>query len=170
MKSQQLGGDFVMQNRTCFVCGSFDHFAAYCDNNPWKKVTSRDTRIYGHNKIRVNNNFTNQTHSNVNMIPIVVMLRFGIKPLSTARPNMTVHHYQTVSCARPRSPNKNQAQTVNKPFFKNTSRQNLKWVHKVPTAKPTIPTVRPRVETIKQKQAIKGNLRNGMKAKTQWVV
>ena len=43
------------------------------------------------------------------------------------------------------------AQTVNKPFFKNTARQNQKWVPKVPTAKPTVPTVRPKVETVKQK-------------------
>jgi hypothetical protein len=67
MKSKHLGGDFVMQNRTCFVCGSFDHFAAYCDNYPWKKLNSRDTRVYGNNQVRVNNNFTNKIHSNVNI-------------------------------------------------------------------------------------------------------
>ncbi|GJV45423.1 ribonuclease H-like domain-containing protein [Tanacetum coccineum] len=31
LKSQQLGGDFVMYNKACFVCGSFDHVQAHCN-------------------------------------------------------------------------------------------------------------------------------------------
>ncbi|GJU07285.1 putative ribonuclease H-like domain-containing protein [Tanacetum coccineum] len=31
LKSQQLGGDFVMYNKACFVCGSFDHVHAHCN-------------------------------------------------------------------------------------------------------------------------------------------
>ncbi|GKB57872.1 ribonuclease H-like domain-containing protein [Tanacetum coccineum] len=30
-KSQQLGSDFVMYNKACFVCGSFDHVLANCN-------------------------------------------------------------------------------------------------------------------------------------------
>ncbi|GJV84630.1 putative ribonuclease H-like domain-containing protein, partial [Tanacetum coccineum] len=30
LKSQQLGSDFVMYNKACFVCGSFDHIQAHC--------------------------------------------------------------------------------------------------------------------------------------------
>ncbi|GKD78739.1 hypothetical protein Tco_1341360 [Tanacetum coccineum] len=30
-KSQQLGSDFVMYNKACFVCGSFDHMQANCN-------------------------------------------------------------------------------------------------------------------------------------------
>ncbi|GKE51729.1 hypothetical protein Tco_1486885 [Tanacetum coccineum] len=30
-KSQQLGSDFVMYNKACFVCGSFDHVQADCN-------------------------------------------------------------------------------------------------------------------------------------------
>ena len=157
-----------MQNKTCFVCGSFDHFAAYYDNNPWKKVNSRNTRVNGNNQVRVNNHFSNQTHSNVQKVPRAVMLRSGVKPLSTTRPNRIVYNYPTVSCARPRSPNY-KSQIVNKPFFKNTARQKQKWVPKVQTAQLTIPTVRPKVETVKQKQVVKGNMGNGMKATAQWV-
>ncbi|GJW21431.1 ribonuclease H-like domain-containing protein [Tanacetum coccineum] len=31
-KSQQLGSDFVMNNKACFVCGSFDHLKKDCIN------------------------------------------------------------------------------------------------------------------------------------------
>ncbi|GJZ46025.1 ribonuclease H-like domain-containing protein [Tanacetum coccineum] len=34
LKSQQLGGDFVMYNKACFVCGSFDHVQAHCNYHP----------------------------------------------------------------------------------------------------------------------------------------
>ncbi|GKF08492.1 hypothetical protein Tco_0042716, partial [Tanacetum coccineum] len=30
LKSQQLGSDFVMYNKACFICGSFDHIQAQC--------------------------------------------------------------------------------------------------------------------------------------------
>ena len=59
LKSQQLDIGFVMKNTTCFVYGSFDHFATYCENDPWKKVNSRDTRVSGNTQPRVyNNNFS----------------------------------------------------------------------------------------------------------------
>ncbi|GJT05169.1 putative ribonuclease H-like domain-containing protein [Tanacetum coccineum] len=31
LKSQQLEGDFVMYNKACFICGSFDHVEAHCN-------------------------------------------------------------------------------------------------------------------------------------------
>ncbi|GJT18034.1 putative ribonuclease H-like domain-containing protein [Tanacetum coccineum] len=31
LKSQQLGGDFVMYNKACFVCGIFNHVPAHCN-------------------------------------------------------------------------------------------------------------------------------------------
>ncbi|GKE02554.1 hypothetical protein Tco_1390537, partial [Tanacetum coccineum] len=31
LKSQQLGSDFVMYNKACFVCGSYDHVQAHCN-------------------------------------------------------------------------------------------------------------------------------------------
>jgi hypothetical protein len=97
LKSQQLGTDFVMQNKTCFVCGSFDHFAAYCNHNSSKKVDSRDTRVSWNRQARVNNNFAKETHSNAKMIPRAIMLKHGTKPLSTARPNKIVSPKKTVS-------------------------------------------------------------------------
>ncbi|GJX16432.1 putative ribonuclease H-like domain-containing protein [Tanacetum coccineum] len=37
-KSQQLGSDFVMYNKACFVCGSFDHVQADCNYHQRERV------------------------------------------------------------------------------------------------------------------------------------
>jgi hypothetical protein len=117
MKSQQLGSDFVMLNKACFVCGSFDHLSAYCEYNPWKKVTSRDTRVFGNKQSRVNNYVTNQTHSNVKIIPRSVVLNSGTRQFCPARQNKTMYQRPAVSRAKPKFSNYKQAQTVNKSFF-----------------------------------------------------
>ena len=169
MKSQQLGSDFVMLNKACFVCGSFDHLSAYCEYNPWKKVTSRDTRVFGNKQPRVNNYVSNHTHSNVKIIPRSVVLNSGTRQFCSARQNKTMYPRPTVSRAKPKFSNYKQAQTVNKSFLNKTARSNQKWVPKVSTAKPAVPTVRPKVPTDRQKKAVKGNMGNGMIATAQWV-
>ncbi|GJZ42441.1 ribonuclease H-like domain-containing protein [Tanacetum coccineum] len=47
-KSQQLGSDFVMYNKACFICGSFDHIQANCNYHQRERVVS------GNNYTRVN--------------------------------------------------------------------------------------------------------------------
>ncbi|GJZ83248.1 uncharacterized mitochondrial protein-like protein [Tanacetum coccineum] len=46
-KSQQLGSNFVMYNKACFVCGSFDHVQAHCNYHQRERVESRNnyTRV-----------------------------------------------------------------------------------------------------------------------------
>ncbi|GJW34985.1 putative ribonuclease H-like domain-containing protein [Tanacetum coccineum] len=44
--------DFVMYNKACFVCGSFDHIQARC------KYHQRERMVYGNNYNRVNYNYT----------------------------------------------------------------------------------------------------------------
>ncbi|GJT65798.1 putative ribonuclease H-like domain-containing protein [Tanacetum coccineum] len=39
-KSQQLGSNFVMYNKACFVCGSFDHVQAHCNYHQRERVVS----------------------------------------------------------------------------------------------------------------------------------
>ncbi|GJW46243.1 hypothetical protein Tco_0077889 [Tanacetum coccineum] len=56
----QLGNDFVMYNKACFVCGSFDHIQARC------KYHQRERMVYGNNYNRVNYNYT-VTPSNLSM-------------------------------------------------------------------------------------------------------
>ncbi|GJX25150.1 putative ribonuclease H-like domain-containing protein [Tanacetum coccineum] len=56
-KSQQLGSNFVMYNKACFVCGSFDHVQANCNYHQRKRVVS------GNNYTRVNYNYSaKRTH------------------------------------------------------------------------------------------------------------
>nr|GEX56426.1 ribonuclease H-like domain-containing protein [Tanacetum cinerariifolium] len=39
-KSQQLGSDFVMYNKACFVCGSFDHVQANCNYHQRERMVN----------------------------------------------------------------------------------------------------------------------------------
>ncbi|GJZ96527.1 putative ribonuclease H-like domain-containing protein [Tanacetum coccineum] len=80
-KSQQLGSDFVMNNKACFVCGSFDHLK--------KDYGKRIIKPVWKNTRRVNDYYsTRMTHSNPrrNMIPQAVLMRSGIKAVNTAKP------------------------------------------------------------------------------------
>ncbi|GJZ85853.1 hypothetical protein Tco_0651192 [Tanacetum coccineum] len=51
-KSQQLGSDFVIYNKACFVCGSFDHVQANCNYH------QRERMVSGNNYTRVNYNYS----------------------------------------------------------------------------------------------------------------
>ncbi|GJT58201.1 ribonuclease H-like domain-containing protein [Tanacetum coccineum] len=53
-KSQQLGSDFVMYNKACFVCGSFDHVQANYNYHEKEKVVSGNnyTRVIHKKKIK----------------------------------------------------------------------------------------------------------------------
>ncbi|GJX96593.1 hypothetical protein Tco_0352391 [Tanacetum coccineum] len=80
-KSNQLGCDFVMNNKACFFCGSFDHLKKDCGKgiiNPVWKNTRRVNDYYS----------TRMTYSNPrrNMIPQAVLMRSGIKAVNTAKP------------------------------------------------------------------------------------
>ncbi|GJU20470.1 putative reverse transcriptase domain-containing protein [Tanacetum coccineum] len=58
-KSNQLGSDFVMYNKACFICGSFNHVHAQC------KYHQREGMIYENTYKRVNYNYIAKwTHPN----------------------------------------------------------------------------------------------------------
>ncbi|GJX23759.1 putative ribonuclease H-like domain-containing protein, partial [Tanacetum coccineum] len=70
-KSQQLGSDFIMYNKACFICGSFDHVQANCNYHQRERVVS------GNNYTRVNYNYsTKKTHLSAqrNMVPRAVLM------------------------------------------------------------------------------------------------
>ncbi|GKF27512.1 hypothetical protein Tco_0093854, partial [Tanacetum coccineum] len=97
-KSQQLGSDFVMYNKACFVCGSFDHVQANFNYHQRKWV------VYGNNYTRVNYNYyTKKVHPSVyrNMASRLVLMKTGLRPLNTARPVNTAHPKTTFYSARP---------------------------------------------------------------------
>ncbi|GJS90539.1 putative ribonuclease H-like domain-containing protein [Tanacetum coccineum] len=111
-KSNQLGSDFVMYNKACFICGSFDHVQAHC------KYHQRERMVYGNNYNRVNYNYTtNRTHPNAqrNMVPRAVLMKTGLKPFNTARTVNTAHPKSTVFSAKPMSCFSKSAQSTGKP-------------------------------------------------------
>ncbi|GJZ64632.1 hypothetical protein Tco_0621053 [Tanacetum coccineum] len=97
-KSQQLVSNFVMYNKACFICGSFDHVQAHCNYHQRERVVS------GNNYTRVNYNyFAKKAHPSAykNMVPGAVLMKTGLRPLNTARPVTTAHPKTTVYSAKP---------------------------------------------------------------------
>ncbi|GKF09565.1 hypothetical protein Tco_0043789 [Tanacetum coccineum] len=97
-KSQQLGSDFVMYNKACFVCGSFNHVQANCNYHQRERVVS------GNNYTRVSYNYsTKKAHPRAhrNMVPRAVFMKTGLRPLNIVRPVNTAHPKTTVYSAKP---------------------------------------------------------------------
>ncbi|GJZ14650.1 putative ribonuclease H-like domain-containing protein [Tanacetum coccineum] len=152
-KSQQLGSDFVMYNKACFVCGSFDHVQANCNYHQRERVVS------GNNYTRVNYNYSaKKAHPSAhrNMVPRAVLMKTGLRPLNTARPVNTAHPKTTVYSARPMSHFSKSAQsTVKRPYQIRTTLTNKNFSQKVNTAKGKFYTARPKaVNTARPNSAV----------------
>ncbi|GJR72590.1 putative ribonuclease H-like domain-containing protein, partial [Tanacetum coccineum] len=151
-KSNQLGSDFVMYNKACFICGSFNHVQAQC------KYHQREGMVYRNTYKMVNYNYsTKRTHPNDqrNMVPKAILLKTGLTPLNTVRPVNTAHPKPAVHIAKSMSYFSKQAQsTVRRPFQTKTSLYNKRFTHKVNTAKAqAVNTARPQaVNTVRPKQ------------------
>ncbi|GJX72558.1 hypothetical protein Tco_0309729 [Tanacetum coccineum] len=171
-KSQQLGSDFVMYNKACFVCGSFDHVQANCNYHQRERVVSRN------NYTRVNYNYSAKKaypSAHKNIVPRAVLMKSGLKSLNTARPVNTSHPKTTVYSARPMSHFSKSAQsTVKRPYQIRTTLTNKNTSKKVYTAKGKFYTARPKaVNTAKPNStvvnAMRANQVNTVKALTCWV-
>ncbi|GKA12595.1 ribonuclease H-like domain-containing protein [Tanacetum coccineum] len=153
-KSNQLGSDFVMYNKACFICGSFNHVQDHC------KYHQRERMVYGNNYNRVNYNYTTKrTHPNAerNMVPRAVLMKTGLKPFNTARTVNTAHPKSIVFSAKPMSRFSKTAQsTVRRPFQSKTVLSNKRFTHKVNTAKAqAVNTARPKtVKTARPNSAV----------------
>ncbi|GJV36482.1 hypothetical protein Tco_1408959 [Tanacetum coccineum] len=92
-KSNQLGKDFMMYNKACFICGSFNHLQINCDNHQKRGIVSRN------NYSRVD---AKTTHPSVhrNMSPKAVLLKTGLTPLNTVRHVNTAHPKTAVHSAK----------------------------------------------------------------------
>ncbi|GJV38927.1 hypothetical protein Tco_1417367, partial [Tanacetum coccineum] len=87
-KSQQLGSNFMMYNKACFVCGSLNHVEAHCNYHQRERVESRN------NYTRENYNYSaKNTHPSAyrNMVPWAVLIKTGLKAVNAARPVTTTH-------------------------------------------------------------------------------
>ncbi|GJX58430.1 ribonuclease H-like domain-containing protein, partial [Tanacetum coccineum] len=114
-KSNQLGKDFVMYNKACFICGSFNHLQINCNNHQRKGIVSRN------NNNRVD---AKTTHPSVhrNMSPRAVLLKTGLTSLNTVRPVNTAHPKTAVHSAKSMTHFSKQAQsTAKRPFYKQTT-------------------------------------------------
>ncbi|GJS27277.1 hypothetical protein Tco_0487897 [Tanacetum coccineum] len=172
-KSNQLGSDFVMYNKACFICGSFNHVHAQC------KYHQREGMVYGNTYKRVNYNYTtNRTHPNAqrNMVPRAVLMKTSLKTFNTARTVNTAHPKSTVFSAKPMPRFSKTAQsTVRRPFQAKTVLNNKRFTQKVNTAKAqAVNTARPKVvKTARPNSAVVNAIRvnqaNDVKALACWV-
>ncbi|GJZ05727.1 ribonuclease H-like domain-containing protein [Tanacetum coccineum] len=179
-KSQQLGSDFVMYNKACFVCESFDHVQADCNYHQRERVVS------GNNYTRVNYNYSaKKAHPSAhrNMVPRAVLIKTGLRSLNTARPVNTAHPKTTVYSARPMSHFSKSAQsTIKRPYQIRTTLTNKNFSQKVNTAKGKFYTARPKaVNTARPKavntarpnsavvNVVRANQVNAVKASACWV-
>ncbi|GJY02567.1 ribonuclease H-like domain-containing protein [Tanacetum coccineum] len=168
-KSNQLGCNFVFNNKACFICGSFDHIQYSCPNQQRKRIVSRNN----YNK-KDNDHYSKTSHSSAHkhMAPRAVLMKTGLKYVDTARPvntvrfvntgrhfstarsfntvrpSYTAHPKSTIHCARPRTYFQNQAQsTVHRPFYKRTTLTKRCFNQRFNTGRPfrsTVNTVRAR--------------------------
>ncbi|GJU14250.1 putative ribonuclease H-like domain-containing protein [Tanacetum coccineum] len=137
-KSNQLGKDFVMYNKACFICGSFNHLQINCDNHQRRGIVSRNN----YNRVDAKT-----THPSVhrNMSPKAVLLKTGLTPLNTVRPVNTAHPKTAVHSAKSKTHFSKQAQsTAKRPFYKKTRLTNRYFHQKVNTVRPrVVNTARP---------------------------
>ncbi|GKD01663.1 retrovirus-related pol polyprotein from transposon TNT 1-94, partial [Tanacetum coccineum] len=94
-KSNQLGSEFVMYNKACYGCGSFDHIQFYCPNHQKKRRMTRN------NYNKVDHDYYSKTShpsSHRNMTPKAVLLKTGLKPLR--KPHMNDKGFVDSGCSR----------------------------------------------------------------------
>ncbi|GJW31150.1 putative ribonuclease H-like domain-containing protein [Tanacetum coccineum] len=142
-KSNQLGRDFVMYNKACFICGSFDHVQINCNHHQRKRIVSRNN----YNRVDYDY-YAKTTHPSVhkNMTPRAILLKTSLTPLNTVMPVKSMSYFS-----------KQAQSTSQRPFYKQTT-LTRRYVHTAMrhyhTERPragntarsyTEPTVRPKV-------------------------
>ncbi|GKB19521.1 retrovirus-related pol polyprotein from transposon TNT 1-94, partial [Tanacetum coccineum] len=152
-KSQQLGSDFVMYNKACFICGSFDHVQANCNYNQRERVVSGD------NYTRVNYNYSaKKAHPNAhrNMVLRAVLMKTGLRSFNTVGLVNTAHPKTIVYSARPMSHfSKSSQSTIKRPYQIRIVLTNKNFSQKVNTAKGKSYTARPKaVNTARPNSAV----------------
>ncbi|GJQ89327.1 putative ribonuclease H-like domain-containing protein [Tanacetum coccineum] len=138
-KSNQLGCNFVFNNKACFICGSFEHIQYSCPN-VHKRMVPRAVLMKTGLKTINNARPVNTVRSVNTARPFSTARSFN-----TVRPSYTAHPKSTVHCARPRTHFQNQAQsTVQRPFYKRTTLTKRSHNQNVNTGRQNVNTVRAR--------------------------
>ncbi|GJY01196.1 putative ribonuclease H-like domain-containing protein [Tanacetum coccineum] len=123
-KSNQLGKDFVMYNKACYICESFNHLQINCHNHQRRGIVSKNN----YNWLDAKN-----THPSVlkNMSPKAVLLKTVLTPLNTVRLVNTAHPKIAVHSAKSKTHFSKQAQsTAKRPIYKQTALAR-RYVHTV---------------------------------------
>nr|GEW04858.1 ribonuclease H-like domain-containing protein [Tanacetum cinerariifolium] len=177
MMPQKLRSNFEMYNKTCYVCGSFDHLQANCNYHQQQSKYQKMVKPYWNYNQRVKHNFflkKNHPHAKRNTVPRAVLLKSGI--VNTSRQNFsktyvlvniakqvsTAHLKLAVNVARPMSHlSKTPHSNVKRPIHKKTTFNNSNVNQKVNTIRSkTVNTARPKAVV----NAIQGNVVNVVKA------
>ncbi|GKA20514.1 hypothetical protein Tco_0700503 [Tanacetum coccineum] len=93
-KSNQLGKYFVMYNKACFICGSFNHLQINYDNHQRRGIVSRN------NYNRVDAKTTHPSYHRKYGPPKAILLKTGLTPLNTVRTVNTAHPKIAVHSAK----------------------------------------------------------------------
>ncbi|GJY34909.1 hypothetical protein Tco_0419378 [Tanacetum coccineum] len=79
-KSHQLGSDFVMNNKACFACRSFNHLIKDCKRKVQKPIWNNARRVNHHNSHRI------PSLTKRNFVPKAVLMKTGMRPVNVAKP------------------------------------------------------------------------------------
>ncbi|GJV10885.1 hypothetical protein Tco_1352426 [Tanacetum coccineum] len=80
-KSHQLGSDFVMNNKACFACGSFNHLIKDYKRKVQKPIWNNVIRVNHHNSHRMY-----YPHPKRNFVPKAVLIKTGMRLVNAAKP------------------------------------------------------------------------------------
>ncbi|GKC10476.1 ribonuclease H-like domain-containing protein [Tanacetum coccineum] len=87
-KSHQLGSDFVMIKKACYICGSFEHLQYTCKHKRHVNDQKQVKPVWNNSK-RVNHHYSTRiTHPNPkrNFVPKAVLMKTGMRPVNAAKP------------------------------------------------------------------------------------
>nr|GEX13929.1 hypothetical protein [Tanacetum cinerariifolium] len=147
LTSQQLGKDFLMQNKACFNCGYFDHLAPNC--GVWvEKGKTWPKDNYAHKRLT----------------PRAVLLKPGTTPIAVSRPNMNVAQPKMTSFSKTAPSN------VKRPFQGKSAVKTQPRVPRVSNVTKKFPTVDSKFPTAKSTfTADLGNKGKAVKASACWI-
>ncbi|GJZ28088.1 ribonuclease H-like domain-containing protein [Tanacetum coccineum] len=152
LKSQHLGKDFVMQNKACYKCGSFEHLKVNCNKNMW---------------VNKGKNWSRANYTQGNLTPKAILLKSGTKTIAPNRSFTTARTFLNSAQAKMKSFDKSAHSNVKRPFERKAVAKNKIWVPTVRTKNPTVdlkvPTAKPTVA------AVKGNKGKAVKALARWI-
>ncbi|GKE66416.1 ribonuclease H-like domain-containing protein, partial [Tanacetum coccineum] len=140
-KSNQLGCNFMFNNKACFNCGSFDHIQYSCPKHMVPRAVLMKTGL--------------KTVNNAKPVNTVRSVNTG-RPFSTARsfntvrPSYIAHPKSTSNYARPKTYLQNKAQsTIHRPFYKRTTLTKRSYNQNVNTGRQNVNTSRKNVNTVR---------------------